>query len=108
HLLRERQAAQQRAGDVGEHVDRRLATLPDAIREIGPLRRVAALERPDIDAVLARESGSGGRWLPIGRKRCRYGRSGDQVFEVRLSLGESRHTGGQTTRCAEGFDGTAG
>src|ERR1044071_3393618 len=49
HLLRKREVAEQTAHNVSEHVDRRLATLPDTVCEVGSAGGFGALERIDFD-----------------------------------------------------------
>src|SRR5207244_5562607 len=65
HLLWKGEVAKQAAHHIREDVYGRLAALAHAIREIGPLRRVAALERADLDAVFLRKAGCRRRRLAV-------------------------------------------
>ena len=65
HQLRKRDAAQRAAEHGGQHVDRRLAALPPAERQVLAFRRLHALERADLDALLRGEPGGGRRRRPV-------------------------------------------
>ena len=96
HLLREREVAQDAAHDVGQHVDRGLATLLHAVREVFAFRCLRALEGSDVDAVFAREL--------LRRQRRRRGRwPGHQLLEVSLPLGDSDDARGEAPRRAVGL-----
>ena len=77
------------AQHVGQHIDRGLAALAHAVREVLALRRLVPLERADLDAVLLREADRGRRRLAVGAERGRHGRAGDQLLEVVLPLGDA-------------------
>jgi len=108
HLLRECHASKQPAHDVGKNVDGRLSTLVHAVGQIGSLWRFLAFERRDVDAVLFREPGSRRRRFTIGFERRGHRRSRDELFEVRLTLGELDDPRSQSPRRAVRFGGRIG
>ena len=103
HLLREREVAQHAAHHVGEHVHRGLAALFHAIREVLAFRCLLPLERGHVHAVLLREACGGRRRLAV-RLVCRgHRRTSDQLFEVRLTLGDANHARGEAAWRAVGL-----
>ena len=104
HRLRERQPAQRAAEDAGQHVHGRLPALPPAKREVVPFRRLHALERRDLYALLRGEAARRWRRLPVGFERGRHRRTVDQLLEIGLPLRNPRHTHGEPPRRAVGFD----
>src|SRR5437667_2853080 len=65
HLLWKGEVAKQASHHVREDVHGRLAALAHPIGEIGPLRRVAAFERADVDAVFPGKAGCRRRRLTV-------------------------------------------
>ncbi len=103
HGLRERQRAQRAAENGGQHVDRCLAALPPAEREVLALRRVQALERRHLDALLGRKAGRGGRRRPVRLERGRHRWAVDQLLQIDLALRDADDADGEAARRAERF-----
>ena len=68
HGLRERELAQQTAEDVGQHVDGGLSAQLFLERQIGALRRLDALERGHLNALLLGKSLGRGCWFAVRAK----------------------------------------
>ena len=98
-----REVAQHATHHVGQHIDRRLAALLHAIGEVLAFGRLRAFERRHLHAVLLREAGRGWRRLAVRLERRRHGRTRDQFFEIRLTLGDTTHARRQTTWRAVGL-----
>src|SRR6185503_21240583 len=95
HQLRERDAAQCAAENVGQHVDRGLAALLATEREILALWRLHALERANLDALPGGKAGGGRRGRSV---RCECGRDRrpvDQLLEIGLPLGDADDADGE-------------
>ena len=105
HLLRERHVTKQSRHEIGQDIDGRLPALTNAVREIGALRCFSAFERLDFNAVLLRKADGRRRWLPVRFERGGNGRTGDELLEVALALGELRDSRGQAARRAVRFSG---
>ena len=105
HRLGERQAAQRAAENVRQHIDRRLAPLLPAERQILALRRLDALERGDLHALLRGEASGRRRRRAVGLEAGGRRWSVHQLLEIGLPLGDAYDPNREAARRAERVDG---